>query len=283
MVKPVKFLSGVALSLCLVWPMAAASAPDAKTVVAVVNGTEITLGHMILVREGLTEQYKALPDDLLFSGILDQLVQQTMLSQSLEGDTPARIALALENEERTLRSAAVIGEVLADATTEGAIRAAYDTQYGGTMDEREYKAAHILVETIEEAEDLITQLEEGANFAKLAREFSTGPSGPNGGDLGWFGAGSMVKPFEDAVVGMQAGDISAPVKTRFGWHVIALDEVRVKEAPTIEAVRDELVDKIQEQVIRDHIDALLASGDITRPGDGTIDPALLKNTDLLED
>lgn len=282
MTKSVNFLSGVALSLCLAWPMGAASAPDAKTVVAVVNGAEITLGHMILVREGLTEQYRNLPDDLLFSGILDQLVQQTMLSQTLEGEVPTRIALALENEERTLRSASIIGGVLADATTEGAIRTAYEAQYGGTLDEREYKAAHILVDTLEEAEALIVELQGGANFTKLAREHSTGPSGPNGGHLGWFGAGMMVKPFEDAVITMKAGDVSAPIKTRFGWHVIILNEVRVQEAPTIEAVRGELVDKIQEQAIRDHIDALLASGDVTRPGDG-LDPAVLKNIDLLED
>jgi len=283
MTKPLNFLSGVALSLCLVLPISASSAPDAKTVVAVVNGTEITLGHMILVRESLTEQYKALPDDLLFSGILDQLVQQTMLSQTLEGDLPTRISLALENEERTLKAADIIGGVLAGATSEEAIQAAYTAQYGGAMVEREFHAAHILVETIEEAEDLVKQLGEGADFAKLAREHSTGPSGPNGGDLGWFGVGSMVKPFEDAVITMKAGDVSAPVETRFGWHVIKLNEVRTPEAPTLDAVRAELVDKIQETAIREHIDALLASGDISRSGEGTIDPALLKNVDLLED
>lgn len=283
MEKLPKFLSGVALSLCLAWPTNAFSAPDANTVVAVVNGTDITLGHMILVREGLTDQYKALPDDLLFSGILDQLIQQTLLSQTLEGDTPTRIALALENEERTLRSADVIGGVLAGATTQEAINAAFEAQYGGTLEEREYKAAHILVETLEEAEVLISELGDGADFTKLAREHSTGPSGPNGGDLGWFSAGMMVKPFEEAVVAMAAGDISAPVKTRFGWHVIKLNEVRAQEAPTLDSVRAELVEQIQEQAIKAHIDALLAEGEITRPGDGTIDPAALKNIDLLED
>lgn len=283
MEKLPKFLSGVALSLCLAWPTNAFSAPDANTVVAVVNGTDITLGHMILVREGLTDQYKALPDDLLFSGILDQLIQQTLLSQTLEGDTPTRIALALENEERTLRSADVIGGVLAGATTQEAINAAFEAQYGGTLEEREYKAAHILVETLEEAEALISELGDGADFTKLAREHSTGPSGPNGGDLGWFSAGMMVKPFEEAVVAMAAGDISAPVKTQFGWHVIKLNEVRAQEAPTLDSVRAELVEQIQEQAIKAHIDALLAEGEITRPGDGTIDPAALKNIDLLED
>jgi len=283
MSKRLNFLSSVAISLCLSLPLAAVGETNANTVVANVNGTDITLGHMILVREGLSEQYKALPDELLYTGILDQLIQQTLLNQTYHGDIPTRIVKALENEKRTLIAAEMISALLLEAATEDEIQAAYEEQYGGASVEREYSAAHILVETKEEAEKLIAELNDGAPFAKMARDHSTGPSGPNGGDLGWFGTGQMVKPFEDAVVVMEAGEISAPVQTRFGWHIIKLNEVRVQEAPAFATVRDELKVAVQEQAVKKHIDALLLAAEITRPGEGIVDPALIKNTDLLED
>ena len=100
MAKALQFLAGAVLSLGLALPVMAEDAPTAATVVAVVNGTEITLGHMIAARESLPEQYKSLPADVLFKGILDQLVQQTVLQQSAEAGLTQRDQLQLENERR---------------------------------------------------------------------------------------------------------------------------------------------------------------------------------------
>jgi peptidyl-prolyl cis-trans isomerase C len=261
---------------------AQADEATADTVIATVNGTEITLGHMILLRAALPSQYAQLPDDVLFQGILDQLIQQTALEQSYDGDTPRRVELALQNERRSLIASEVVGDVLAAAVTEAAIEAAYNDVYGQAAPEKEFNAAHILVETEDEAKALVDELNNGADFAALARENSTGPSGPNGGDLGWFGAGMMVKPFEQAVMDLEAGTVSEPVKTQFGWHVILLKETRLKEAPSLDEVRDEMRTKVEQDVVTGHIDELVKASDVDRSGVEGFDTSLISKTELLE-
>jgi peptidyl-prolyl cis-trans isomerase C len=219
--------AATALAASIVWIAPAAQAQDADTVVATVNGTEITLGHMIMVRAGLPEQYLSLPDDVLWDGILDQLVQQSVLAQTGTEERSKRLALALDNEERALRAAEAVEGIVESATSDSAVQEAYEAAYadGGGV---EFNAAHILVETEEAAAALVEQARGGADFATLARENSTGPSGPNGGDLGWFGPGMMVAPFEEAVLALEVGAVSDPVQTQFGWHVIKLNETRTR-------------------------------------------------------
>ena len=198
------------------------TAPNSGTVVATVNGTEITLGHMAAARSGLPEQYLQLPDDVLFKAILDQLVNQTILANRFEGDAPAPVQRRLENERRSLIASTVIEQIVEEKLTDDALKAAYDAKYAEATPDKEFKAAHILVETEEDAKKIVEELAAGADFTELAKERSTGPSGPNGGDLGWFGKGMMVPAFEEAVAGMEDGAISNPVQTQFGWHVIKI-------------------------------------------------------------
>ncbi|WP_407494079.1 peptidylprolyl isomerase [Pseudooceanicola sp. MF1-13] len=275
--------AAIALSMAIATPVLAENHADmgADTVVATVNGTEITLGHMILVRQSLPQQYSQLPNEVLFEGILEQLIQQTALQDSVEG-TPRRVEMAIENETRSLMAAEAVGEVLASAVTDEAIEQAYQDTYGNAEPDMEYKAAHILVETEEEAQAIVEELEGGADFAAVAKEKSTGPSGPNGGELGWFGKGMMVAPFEEAVVDMEVGAISAPVQTQFGWHVIKLDETRMKEAPSLDEVREELRGQVEQEAVKAHIDALVENANVDKSGVEGVDPALLSNTDLLE-
>ena len=253
---------------------------DAETVVATVNGTEITLGHMIVLKQRLPAQYQQLPPDVLFNGVLDQLVQQTLLGQSGD-DLSVGSVKTLENEERALRASEVIRGVAEGATSDEALQAAYDEAFAGAEPETEYNASHILVETEEEAAAIVTELEGGADFATLAQERSTGPSGPNGGQLGWFGMGAMVAPFEQAVVAMEPETISAPVQTQFGWHVIRLNEVRQMEAPTLDEVRDQLTEQLQRSAIEARIAELTEGAEVTRSTVEDIDPALLDDLSLL--
>ncbi len=255
-------------------------APSTDTVVATVNGTEITLGHMALARATLPQQYQDLPAEVLFPGILDQLISQTALSQSYEGDVPPRITLALENERRSLIAGEVIESVMADAVTDDLLKAAYDEQYATTSLGAEYNASHILVETEEEAIAIKADLDGGADFAQTAREKSTGPSGPGGGSLGWFGPGMMVPSFEAAVVSLEAGAISDPVQTQFGWHVIILNETRVKEAPKMEDVRAELEQKIRSEAVQAKITELTEAADVDRSAGNALDPNLLNSVDV---
>lgn len=270
-----------AAALILSLPVAAlAQEPAGDTVVATVNGAEITLGHMIALRARLPQQYQSLPDEILFTGILDQLVQQTVLSQTTDGlSTENR--LVIENEARSLQAAQVYERVAAEAVTEETLRAAYDEAYANAAPEEEYDASHILVETQEAAADLKTQLDGGADFAELARTHSTGPSGPNGGALGWFGKGMMVAPFEEAVISLEVGQVSDPVETQFGWHVIRLNDKRRKAAPPIEQVQDELAQALQRAAIEGLVEGLIAAADVTRVEPGVIDPAILRDTSLI--
>ncbi|MEN8892066.1 peptidylprolyl isomerase [Planktotalea arctica] len=280
MLKRTQFLASAAFALSLAMPANAESGADA--VIATVNGIDITMGHMIVVRSGLPEQYRQLPDDALFTGILDQLIQQAVLAQAGGTDLPRRVRLALENEQRSLMAAEHMDSVLKDAVTEDAVKSAYDAAYAGVEPEKEFDASHILVATEEEANALVTSLEGGADFAELAKEKSTGPSGPRGGALGWFGPGMMVPEFETAVIDMDVGAISAPIKTQFGWHVIKLNDARAKDAPDLDEVRSEMEQQVRMDVVDAYIQQLTDSATISRKTAAEIDASQLKDLSLLE-
>ncbi|MGR3502320.1 peptidylprolyl isomerase [Pseudaestuariivita sp.] len=264
-------------------PAAEMVTPSADLVVATVNGTDITLGHLIMIRVGLPQEYQSLGDDVLFQGILDQLVQQAAVASDLGDDLPLRVEIALDNERRSILAAEALEQVAADAVTDEAVQAAYDAAYANAPAEQEFNASHILVETEEEAQALIEELNGGADFAELAKEHSTGPSGPGGGLLGWFGKGAMVPPFEAAVVAMEAGGVSAPVQTQFGWHVVKLNEVRDLPKPELDAVRAELANTLRQEAIQAHLTAKTEAAEVTRIDMETIDPAAISRRDLLED
>lgn len=282
MAKAMRFWAGMALVAGLAMPVLAEDAPTADTVVATVNGTAITLGHMIVAREALPEQYKALPPDVLFKGILDQLVQQTVLEQSMEGKLTRRDMLQVENNKRGYVSSRALESVVMAAVTDEALQAAYDARFKDAAPQTEYNAAHILVETEEKAKELLAQIEGGADFAELAKANSTDPgSGANGGDLGWFGAGMMVKPFEEAVLAAEVGKVVGPVKTDFGYHLILVKETRAAAQPTLDDIRDELAAEIEQKAIEVHVAAVTEAAKIEKPGEG-IDPALLGDLTLLD-
>lgn len=276
-------LAAALAGACLALPVAAQDeATTADTVVATVNGTEITMGHMILARSQLPQQYAQLPTDVLFEGILDQLVQQTVLGQTVEGE-PRRVRLAMENQRRTLMAGEILEDLVAEAVTDEALQAAYDEKYANAEPELEYNASHILLESQEDAQAVREELDGGADFAEVAKAKSTGPSGPNGGDLGWFGKGMMVKPFEDAVIALEPGQVSEPIETQFGWHVISLNETRVKEAPPLEEVTEELASELQRDAVDARIAELTEGAAITRTEAGTIDTSVLDDLTLLNE
>lgn len=284
MQKTLTFLAPLAFAASLALPLAAQETvtADPKTVVATVGGTEITVGHMIVAWAGLPDQYKGLPDNVLFQGILDQLVQQTALEQQFTGELPLRVQLQIENERRSLTAGEAINGIMETPLDEAEVQAAYQADYGSAEQAPEYNASHILVETEEAALAVVAELEGGADFAAVAREKSTGPSGPNGGQLGWFGQGAMVPEFEEAVVAMATGDVSAPVKTQFGWHIITLNETRVKEAPALEEVREEIELQIRQVRAQTKIEEVTAAADVDATGAEGLDPAVIKQVDVLE-
>ncbi|MEM9601172.1 MAG: peptidylprolyl isomerase, partial [Pseudomonadota bacterium] len=193
-----------------------------------------------------------------------------------------RTRIDIENETRTLIASEVLSGIVEAGPSEAELQALYDSEYPADMDAKEYRASHILVETEDEAVKLITSLASGADFAELAQEFSTGPSGESGGDLGWFAEGDMVEPFFNAVVALAPGEVSAPVQTQFGWHVVRLAETRQQERPALETVQPELEDMFRQNRVQSVVTALREKADITEVDIGTIDPAIITQYDLLE-
>ncbi|MDE0968426.1 MAG: peptidylprolyl isomerase [Octadecabacter sp.] len=254
----------------------------AETIVASVDGSNITLGQIIMLRSQLPEQYQQLPDDVIFSGLIEQLVNQQLLGNSLDVE-PKRIGIAISNEVRSMRAGEVVNTFTSASVSDIDLQTAYDARFTDTVATTEYNASHILVETEEEAFEIRAMIDEGANFAETAVEKSTGPSGPAGGDLGWFGPGMMVPAFEAAVLMLEPDAVSTPVQTQFGWHVVKLNEVRVTPLPTLDDLRGELTTSIQQQKLDAHIITLTESANITLPEEGQFDFALIQNLQLLED
>ena len=272
-----RLLVSAAISLSLAAPLAA---QDASTVLATVNGTDITLGHLIAMRAMLPAQYQELPDEVLYNGMLDQLIQQEVVADSLRGSEDARTKLTMENEDRAFLASVAIDAIAFDTIADADVQALYDANFADAGGDLEWNASHILVATEEEAQSLIDQLNDGADFVALAQEFSTGPSGPNGGALGWFGTGMMVPEFETAVAGLEAGEISAPVQTQFGWHIVKLNESRISAPPALEDVRADLEEELRRQRVDAYLAELTEAAEIARP-EVEIDMSLIRNIDLL--
>ncbi|WP_170640958.1 peptidylprolyl isomerase [Ruegeria conchae] len=282
MPKGLTFLPSLALTAVMALPLAAETKPDAGTVLATVNGDEITLGHVVATVAALPQQYQQIEDDVLYDFVLEQLIQQQLLGQQQEELTQQN-ALTLDNETRSLLAVQTVNALTNDVVTDEAVQAAYDAQFAEFEGEDEFDASHILVESEDEAKALKAQLDDGADFAEMAREHSTGPSGPNGGALGWFGKGQMVPEFENAVLGLEKGQISDPVQTQFGWHLVILNDKRKSEAPALEAVRDELAQTIQQEAIQARIDELTQQAQIERTALEGVGPEVIRQLDLIQE
>lgn len=240
-----------------------AIADETKTadnrVVARVNGEEILHSDLVALHQAMPEQVRELPLARIYRPLLEQIVQIRLLSQ--EGrkaklhETPAVRRQVEQYEERVLQEAYLRG-VVEGKLTEDALKAHYQEYLKSHKTEEEIRARHILVKTRKEADDIIAELEGGADFEKLATERSTGPSKDRGGDLGYFTKGQMVKEFAEAAFALKTGEYTkTPVKTQFGWHVVRLEDRRSKEPPPYEEV---------EKQIRDDLTQKLAIEEITR-------------------
>lgn len=258
-----------------------AIAQDAETVVATVNGETVTLGQLIAMRQGLDPQtVQGLPDAALWDLMLDQMIRQTAVAQEAQ-PLSKRDTAALEIERRAYLAGSVLEKVASAEPGEAELKAAYDQAFGGAGAPKvEYSAAHILVKTKDEAEAIEKQLKEGADFAALATEKSTDPaSGPNKGELGWFQPEQMVAPFSEAVKAMKKGDISAPVETQFGWHVIKLLDEREVTPPKFDEVKEQIAVQVRRDKVQAAIEKRVADSKIEKT-EG-LDPALLGKTDIL--
>ena len=238
-----------------------------ETVIATVNGKPV---HESVFRSYALGRTQINADDLTDDqrkAIIDEVVQLYVLADSAEAagiGEELNIAAQLEIQRLNLLARTQINRFQEqNPVTELELREAYDANLE-ELSAPEYKARHILVDEAAEAEAIIAALDAGADFATQAREKSTGPTGPNGGDLGWFNAATMVAPFAEAVRAMTKGSYSkTPVQTRFGYHVILLEDVKDGEAPGLDAVRDKLTSTTLQKKIQEYVEGLREAATVT--------------------
>jgi len=274
--------AALACALFVSAPAALAEEVSGETVLATVGGVEITVGHLVSALQALPPQYQQIDNASLYAGLLDQLIQQNALAQSLPDTLSRETQLGLDNQISGYLAGVALDAATEANVTEESLRALYESQLAEFGGGTEWNAAHILVETEEKAAELKAEIDAGADFAEMAQTHSTGPSGPNGGALGWFGEGMMVPAFEAAVKELETGAVSGPIQTQFGWHLVKLNETRDATAPAFEEVQGDLRELLTEQSTQDSLAAAVAAAEITR-ADIEVDPSVIRNTDLLQD
>jgi peptidyl-prolyl cis-trans isomerase C len=247
-------------------PALAQTPASADTVLATVNGTAITEADLASMYEALPQQYRQMPLTMLRPQLLDQVIESELMMQAgdksgLEKDP--EVAAQLANLKRQVIAQAYVANIVNGAITNEALEAEYQALLVDLPPQDEVAASHILVETEEAAIAIIEELKGGADFAELAKAKSTGPSGPNGGDLGRFQHGQMVRPFADAAFSMEKGAFSeTPVQTQFGWHVIQVHDKFEGEPPRQIDVLDELEARVSRKAIAELREKLRAEADI---------------------
>jgi len=255
-------------------PLFVAEAAEKKAkpdpVVARIDGKTVRLSDLENAKAMLPARVRGLPTKSMFRPLLERVITQKLIvaagrKASIQNDPLIKRRLALV-EERLIHDV-YLGKQVEKQVTNEAIKKRYATflklRKGGT----EIHARHILVKTEKEALAITRQLKKGANFAKLAKQKSTGPTKVQGGDLGWFGKGDMVKEFDAVVYTLKVGQISPkPVRTQYGWHVIKVVAKRKKTAPKLAAVRNQLVQTMAREFYQTEIKRLTAAAKIERFG-----------------
>lgn len=254
-------LPGTAVALAAIAVATLTSTAAAETVVTV-NGVDIDSAIVSIYTESRIQKSadQATPDerDAVMQELTDIYLLTTQ-SNAEELRNDPKFKAQIELQSRAALAQAVASDFFAkNAATDEEILAEYELQMK-TAPTLQFKARHILVETQAAATDLIAQLDNGADFEELAQAHSTGPTGPAGGDLGWFSPEQMVKPFSDAVAALSdGGHTSEPVQTQFGWHVIMREESRENQPPTLDSVRDVLKQRIESTKFQNYLERLRA-------------------------
>lgn len=225
-------------------PAAVAAAPAADPVIARVNGTEIHLSEMQQAATNLPEQYRSMPQQMLYPMLLDQLVDRRALTDYARKagfDQNPLVRQAMQRAQETALQNALISREVGPQVSEAKIKARYDGTLANQPGEPEVHAAHILVANEDQAKKIITQLATGGDFAAIAKAQSTDPGAAQGGDLGFFKKGDMLPEFAATAFALKPGQVSpTPVHTRYGWHVIKAIDTRVAPPPTFAQAHDEL-------------------------------------------
>ncbi len=267
------FVTATALALAAT---AAVAADD--TVVAKVNGAVITEGDMKAAKAEIGQQIAQMPPPAQRRVLIEFLIENQLVAGSDKGKSISDSDLyktRLEYSRRRILRDIYFEKNVRDAVTDKDIKAFYDKEVAKIPATEEIQAAHILVKEEEKAKELYEKLVHDGDFAELAKANSIDPgSKARGGDLGYFAKGQMVPAFEKAAFALKEGEISEPVKSRFGWHIIKLTDRRKKEPPKLEQLSDRIKQVLIRQKAKDVVEKLRADAKIEY-----VDPDVKKQID----
>lgn len=237
-------------------------------VVATVDGSPIYRSDVIAVQRTLPAQFQQLPIEVLFPAVVERLIETKLVvnagrKENLQNDDEVKRRLA-SLEDRVIQEVYITRKVEA-AVNEQAVRERYEQMAKATPAKEEISARHILVQTEQQAKDVIAELKKGGDFAEIAKAKSMDPSGKqNGGDLGFFSREEMVPEFSEAAFKLKDGETSAsPVKTQFGWHVIRV-EARRTQAPSLDEMREQITNDLSQEVVSGMVGKLREGAKVER-------------------
>jgi peptidyl-prolyl cis-trans isomerase C len=243
------------------------AAAGADTVIARVNGVDIRQSDLALAEEDVGAEMQGSPPDAKREQLIAYLADVIMVTQEAEKkkitenpDFKRRLAF--------LRNKLLMGFELQEeakaAVSENAMQQTYQDAVKSMAGQEEVRARHILVESEDEAKTILTELKGGADFATLAKEKSKDPGAAQGGDLGYFSKEQMVPEFADVAFKMYAGQLSNPVKTQFGWHIIKVEDKRVRQAPEFDKVKDQIESYMMRKAQTEYVTKLRQAAKIER-------------------
>jgi len=243
-----------------------AAAADPATVLATVGAEEITEADLVLAAEELQAELQSVPADQRRAFLLTVMIDMKLMAGAARADGLAETEDFARRqaylEDQALRRE-FFNQIVETEVTDGAIEATYEELVADFSPEPEVRARHILVETEDEANSIRAEIEGGRDFADAAAEYGTDGTASNGGDLGFFSTGMMVPEFEEAAFALEEGELSQPVQSQFGWHLIKLEERRVTQAPPLEQVRQQVAQQVLYQSYEAAIEAIKADVEVT--------------------
>ena len=252
---------------CLAMVLIAGPARAEDKVLAKVNGVEIRQSDLAMAEEelapSLAQMDPATKDENVLSFLIDLKVVAKAAEDKKVADTDDFKKRMAFTRSRLLMDSLLASEGKA-AITDTAMKKVYEDASKQISGEEEVHARHILVETEDEAKAIKAELDKGADFADLAKKKSKDPGASDGGDLGFFTKEQMVPEFSDVAFKMQPGQISDPVKSQFGWHIIKVEEKRNRKPPDFDQVKGQIETYVTRKAQADYVAKLRADANIER-------------------
>ncbi len=260
-------LGAFTLAAFLIAPIAALRAQDANPVIARANGIDIRQSDLTLAEEEIGGNMPQMPPaqkrDYLVTYLADVIVLAQAADQQKLGDRD-NVKHQIAFSRNKVLMEALLQDVGQAALTDEAMHKVYDEAVKQMANEQEVHARHILVATEDEAKAIEAQLKTGADFATLAKEKSKDPGAAEGGDLGYFTKDQMVPEFSEVAFKLDKGQISDPVHTQFGWHIIKVEDKRIKPTPTFDEVKAQIENYVAHRAQAQLVDKLRSAANIER-------------------